>query len=177
MPSRRWRARRSFKDTLNGVSKPFRASDRLHGSHQAVRYQWRRFLGRELCDDFENPTGLTNFLSMYLLLSIPVALTYTFGKMVGSVRHGVALLSVMVILFGVWVGFTSAAEHQNNPAVAAAGIHSTVGNTEGKEVRFGDTTTALFGISSTSTSTGSADGAYDSFTPMGGFGLLHGMML
>jgi K+-transporting ATPase ATPase A chain len=114
---------------------------------------------------------------MYLLLSIPVALTYTFGKMVGSVRHGVALLSVMVILFGVWVGFTSAAEHQNNPAVAAAGIHSTVGNTEGKEVRFGDTTTALFGISSTSTSTGSADGAYDSFTPMGGFGLLTGMML
>jgi len=110
-------------------------------------------------------------------LSIPVALTYTFGKMVGSVRHGVALLSVMVILFGVWVGFTSAAEHQNNPAVAAAGIHSTVGNTEGKEVRFGDTTTALFGISSTSTSTGSADGAYDSFTPMGGFGLLTGMML
>jgi K+-transporting ATPase ATPase A chain len=87
------------------------------------------------------------------------------------------LLSVMVILFGVWVGFTSAAEHQNNPAVAAAGIHSTVGNTEGKEVRFGDTTTALFGISSTSTSTGSADGAYDSFTPMGGFGLLTGMML
>jgi len=110
-------------------------------------------------------------------LSIPVALTYTFGKMVGSVRHGVALLSVMVILFGVWVGFTSAAEHQNNPAVAAAGIHSTVGNTEGKEVRFGDTTTALFGISSTSTSTGSADAAYDSFTPIGGFGLLSGMML
>jgi K+-transporting ATPase ATPase A chain len=97
--------------------------------------------------------------------------------MVGSVRHGVALLSVMVILFGVWVGFTSAAEHQNNPAVAAAGIHSTVGNTVGKEVRFGDTTTALFAISSTSTSTGSADAAYDSFTPIGGFGLLTGMML
>ena len=46
----------------------------------------------------------------------------------------------MVILFGVWVGFTSNAEHQNNPAVAHAGITRTVGNTEGKEVRFGDTT-------------------------------------
>jgi len=77
----------------------------------------------------------------------------------------------------VWVGFTSYAEHQNNPAVAAAGIHSTVGNTEGKEVRFGDTSTALFGVSSTMTSTGSADASYDSFTPMGGFGLLTGMML
>jgi potassium-transporting ATPase potassium-binding subunit len=75
------------------------------------------------------------------------------------------------------VGFTSAAEHQNNPAVAAAGIHSTVGNTVGKEVRFGDTSTALFGIASTQTSTGSADASYDSFTPIGGFGLLSGMML
>jgi K+-transporting ATPase ATPase A chain len=135
------------------------------------------FLNTNSATTFENPTGLTNFLSMWLILSIPVALTYTFGKMVGSIRHGVALLSVMVILFGVWVGFTSFAEHQNNPAVAAAGIHSTVGNMEGKEVRFGDTSTALFGISSTSTSTGSADAAYDSFTPIGGMGLLTGMML
>ena len=135
------------------------------------------FLNANSATPFENPTGLTNFLSIYLLLSIPVALTYTFGKMVGSIRHGVALLSVMALLFGVWVGFTSFAEHQNNPAVAAAGVHSTVGNTEGKEVRFGDTSTALFANASTMTSTGSADAAYDSFTPMGGFGLLTGMML
>ena len=135
------------------------------------------FLNANSATTFENPTGFTNFLSMYLLLAIPFALTYTFGKMVGSVRHGVALLSVMVLLFGVWVGFTSFSEHQNNPVVAAAGIHSTVGNTEGKEVRFGDTSTALFGVASTSTSTGSADASYDSFTPTGGLGLLTGMMM
>jgi K+-transporting ATPase ATPase A chain len=135
------------------------------------------FLNANSATPFENPTGFTNFLSIFLVLCIPVALTYTFGKMVGSIRHGVALLSVMVLLFGVWVGFTSFAEHQNNPAVAAAGIHSTVGNTEGKEVRFGDTSTALFGAASTGTSTGSADAAYDSFTPIGGMGLLTGMML
>jgi K+-transporting ATPase ATPase A chain len=135
------------------------------------------FLNANSATPFENPTGFTNFLSIYLLLSIPFALTYTFGKMVGSVRHGVALLSVMVLLFGVWVGFTSYGEHQNNPAVAAAGVHSTVGNTEGKEVRFGDTSSALFGVASTMTSTGSADAAYDSFTPTGGLGLLTGMML
>jgi K+-transporting ATPase ATPase A chain len=126
---------------------------------------------------FENPTGLTNFLSIYLLLAIPVALTYTFGKMVGSVRHGATLLAVMALLFGVWVGFTSFAEHQNNPAVAAAGVHSSVGNTVGKESRFGDTSSALLGVASTSTSTGSANSNYDSYTPMGGFGLLTGMML
>ena len=78
--------------------------------------------------------------------------------MVGSVRHGAALLGAMVLIFGVWVGFTSYAEHQGNPAVVAAGVTQTAtGNTVGKEVRFGDTSTALFGVASTNTSTGSAD--------------------
>ena len=89
------------------------------------------FLNANSATTFENPTGLTNWLSIYLLLAIPFALTYTFGKMVGSIRHGAALLAAMVIIFGVWVGFTSYAEHQNNPAIVAAGVHSTVGNTEG----------------------------------------------
>ena len=48
---------------------------------------------------FENPTGLTNLLSIWLVLAIPVALTYTFGRMVGSVREGVAILAAMVIIF------------------------------------------------------------------------------
>jgi K+-transporting ATPase ATPase A chain len=139
------------------------------------------FLDMNSATSFENPTGVTSLLSIFLLLVIPFSLTYTFGKMVGRVRQGGALLAAMVIVFGIWVGFTAYAEHQPNPAVQAAGVHQTVagqvGNTEGKEVRFGDTTTALFGIASTSTSTGSADASYDSFTPVGGFGLLTGMML
>jgi len=127
---------------------------------------------------FENPTGLTNFLSILLLLSIPFSLTYVFGKMVGSLRQGVAVLAVMVILFGAWVGIATSAEHQANPAVAHAGIPAQVmGNMEGKEVRFGATSSALFGVSSTMTSTGSADSSYDSFNPMGGFALITGMML
>jgi K+-transporting ATPase ATPase A chain len=65
-----------------------------------------------------------------------------------------------------------------NPAVAAAGIKSQpTGNMEGKEVRFGDTQSALYDIASTQTSTGSVDGSNDSYTAMGGFGLLTGMML
>jgi K+-transporting ATPase ATPase A chain len=125
----------------------------------------------------ENPTGLTNLLYIWLTLSIPFALTYTFGKMVGSIRHGVALLAVMVIIFGVWVGFSANAEHQNNPAVAAAHVYSPVGNMEGKEVRFGDTSSALFNVSMTQTSDGAVDSATDSYNPMGGFGPLTGMML
>jgi K+-transporting ATPase ATPase A chain len=127
---------------------------------------------------FENPTGLTNLLSIFLLLCIPVALTYVFGKMVGSVRQGVAILAAMFILFGAWTAISSVAEHQANPAVQQAGlIHQPTGNTTGKEVRFGVPSSALFGVASTSTSTGSADSAYDSFTPIGGGMNLTGMML
>jgi potassium-transporting ATPase potassium-binding subunit len=127
---------------------------------------------------FENPTGLTNFLSILLILCIPVALTYTFGKMVGSVRQGVAILGVMAVLFGSWLAIASVSEHQSNPAVAAAGLtHQPTGNMEGKEVRFGDTSSALYATASTQTSTGSVDSAEDSYTPMGGFAVLTGMML
>ena len=127
---------------------------------------------------FEDPTGVTALFSFVLLLSIPFALTYTFGKMVGSVRQGLAVLAAMLVLFGAWVGFSSYAEHQPNPAVAAAAVvHQPTGNMEGKEVRFGDTTTALYNIASTQTSTGSIAGANDSLNPMGGFGALTGMML
>jgi K+-transporting ATPase ATPase A chain len=168
----------SFHDVLNNVSQTLaRGPIGFMESIKQLGTNGGGFLNTNSATTFENPTGLTNILSIFLLLSIPVALTYTFGKMVGSIKHGFALLAVIIILFGVWVGYTANAEHQNNPAIAAAGIHATVGNTEGKEVRFGDTSTALFGISSTSTSTGSADASYDSFTPIGGLGLLTGMMM
>jgi K+-transporting ATPase ATPase A chain len=127
---------------------------------------------------FEDPTGLTHFLSYFLLLCIPFSLTYTFGKMVGNRRQGVALLAAMAIIFGAWVGFTSFAESQPNPAVTAAqAVSQPQGNMDGKEVRFGPLPTALYDVASTQTSTGSVSGANDSFTPIGGFGLLSGMML
>jgi K+-transporting ATPase ATPase A chain len=127
---------------------------------------------------FENPTGLTNFFSMALILCIPVALTYVFGKMVGHVRQGAAVLAVMVIIFGSWLAIGAVAEHQANPAITAAGLsHQPTGNMEGKEVRFGDTSSAFYNITSTQTSTGSVDSANDSYTPMGGFAAMTGMML
>jgi K+-transporting ATPase ATPase A chain len=168
----------SFRDSLNGVSQTIARGP--IGFMEAIKQLGNNgggFLNANSATTFENPTPLTNWLSIYLLLAIPFSLTYTFGKMVKSIRHGAALLAAMVLIFGVWVGFTSYSEHTNNPAIAKAGVTSTVGNTEGGESRFGDTSTALFGVASTNTSTGSADASYDQFNPMGGFGLLTGMML
>ncbi len=168
----------SIHDAINGVTQTIARGP--IGSMQSIMQLGNNgggFLNANQATPFESPTGFTGWLDIYLLLAVPFALTYTFGKMVGSVRHGAALLGAMAIIFAVWVGGASYAEHGQNPAVVTAGVHSTVGNTEGKEVRFGDTTSALFGVASTSTSTGSASSSYDQFTPMGGFWLMTGMML
>ena len=168
----------TFHDALNGVTQTIaRGPAGFMGSIMQLGTNGGGFFNVDLAHPLENPTGLTNLLYIWLTLSIPFALTYTFGKMVGSIRHGVALLAVMVIIFGVWVGFSANAEHQNNSAVAAAHVYSPVGNMEGKEVRFGDTTSALFNVSMTQTSDGAVDSATDSYNPMGGFGPLTGMML
>jgi len=168
----------SVHNSLNGVTQTIaRGPAGFMGPIMQLGTNGGGFFNVDLAHPFENPTALTNLLYIWLTLSIPFALTYTFGKMVKSIRPGVALLGAMVIIFGCWVTFTSYAEHQNNPAVAAAGVHSTVGNTEGKEVRFGDTSSALFNVSMTQTSDGAIDSQTDSYNSMGGFGPLTGMML
>jgi potassium-transporting ATPase potassium-binding subunit len=167
------------QDVLNGVSQVIPRGP--VASQEAIKQLGTNgggFFNANGADPFENPTGLTNFLSIVLILCIPVGLTYTFGKMAGSVRQGAAVLGVMAILFGGWLAIASVSEHQANPAVAAAGVTSQpAGNMEGKEVRFGDTSSALYATASTQTSTGSVDSAEDSYTPVGGFALLTGMML
>jgi K+-transporting ATPase ATPase A chain len=127
---------------------------------------------------FENPTAFTQWLSLLMLLAIPVASTYMYGKMVKSFRQGMAVLGAMAILFFAWAGFAQYSEAHGNPAVAAAGVTSQPsGNMEGKETRFGVAPTTLFDVGSTQTSTGSVTGSNDSFTPIGGMALLTGMML
>ncbi|MDA8208831.1 MAG: potassium-transporting ATPase subunit KdpA, partial [Actinomycetota bacterium] len=127
---------------------------------------------------FENPTPVTNLLSVVLILIIPVALTRTFGKMVGSMRQGVAILAVMTVIFAGTLAFTAVSESRGNAAVRHAGITAQAsGNLVGKETRFGTFDSALYDVTSTQTSTGSVDSAADSYTPLGGLGMLSGMML
>jgi potassium-transporting ATPase potassium-binding subunit len=169
----------NIHNVLNGVSQTIALGP--VGFMEAIKQLGTNgggFFNQNSAHPFENPTALTNWLSIWLLLSIPFALTYVFGKMVGSLRQGVAVVVAMVLLFGVWAGVAAAAEHQPNPAVQQAGLlHQPTGNTVGKEVRFGVPTSAIFGVASTQTSTGSADSSYDSFTPIGGAALLTGMMI
>ena len=132
---------------------------------------------------YENPTPVSNLLEMLAMVLIPAALTYTFGKMVGDVRQGWAVLAAMLILFAGLVTIAVHNEQLGNPRIAALGVDQAAslqqpgGNMEGKEVRFGIAGSALFGTISTVTSTGAVNAAHDSFTPLGGFVPLFNMQL
>jgi K+-transporting ATPase ATPase A chain len=123
---------------------------------------------------FESPNPWTNLLEVYLLLIIPVALTVTFGVMVGSKRQGSVLLAVM---FAFWIVLSvgvSIAEQSGNPRLTPIGVdqsasaQQTGGNMEGKDIRFGPSTCGVFAASTTGTSTGAVDCMHDSLTPIGG---------
>lgn len=119
---------------------------------------------------FENPNVWTNLIEIFLELVIPVALTRTFGKLVGNRKQGYVLLSVMGLLWTFVLTVTWWAEaHPNGPAALLAG-----GNLEGKEQRFGISGSSLFATSTTGTSTGAVDATHDSFSGLGGgMPLLH----
>jgi K+-transporting ATPase ATPase A chain len=131
------------------------------------------FFNANSAHPFENPTVWTNLLEIVAMLAIPVALTRTFGRMVGNPRQGHALLAAMGILFVVsFMALIAFESYSYTPATAAAGAAM-----EGKETRFGIVWSSLFGATSTSTSTGAVNSMHDSFTALGGMMLLLNMML
>ncbi len=123
---------------------------------------------------FENPTAISNFVEMFSLLLIPAALCYTFGKMVGDTRQGWAVLAAMFLIFLPLLWLCVSQEQAGNPAFASLpvdqvsnALHSG-GNMEGKELRFGITSSALWATATTAVSNGSVNSMHDSFTPLGG---------
>ncbi|XUM03117.1 potassium-transporting ATPase subunit KdpA [Streptomyces venezuelae ATCC 10712] len=122
---------------------------------------------------FENPNGLSNLFEVYLILVIPFALTRTFGRMVGSLKQGYAILGTMAV---IWVGFTALMMWTEfagkGPAFELAG-----GAMEGKETRFGIGASALFSVATTLTSTGAVNSFHSSNTGFGGGINLLGMQL
>ncbi|WP_027941860.1 potassium-transporting ATPase subunit KdpA [Amycolatopsis taiwanensis] len=122
---------------------------------------------------FENPNSWSNLVEIFLILCIPVALTRTFGIMVGNKRQGYVLLSVMGVLWAGVLAVTWWAEaHPNGPAALLAGAAM-----EGKETRFGIPASTLFATSTTGTSTGAVNSMHDSFSGLGGAGPMFQMML
>jgi K+-transporting ATPase ATPase A chain len=132
------------------------------------------FFNANSAHPYENPTPLTNFVQMISMLLIPAALCFVFGRMVGDLRQGWAVLGAMSVIFVVMAVIAIWAEQQGNPAFAPLGVdqsHTALqagGNMEGKESRFGIVSSALFATITTAASCGAVNAAHDSFTPLGG---------
>ena len=116
---------------------------------------------------FENPTPLSNFLQMLAILLIGAALPITFGRIIGDLRQGWAILAAMTVVFVALLAVAVGAEHAGNPILEKAGV-SAEGNMEGKEARFGIGNSALWATATTAASNGSVNAMHDSFTPLGG---------
>lgn len=120
---------------------------------------------------FENPTPLSNFLEMLSILLIPAALTYTYGKMVGSTRQGWTIFTAMMILFVAGLSISLYAEYSANP------IFGHLHLMEGKETRFGITNSILWSTATTSASNGSVNAMHDSLSPIAGMIAMINIML
>jgi K+-transporting ATPase ATPase A chain len=142
------------------------------------------FFNANAAHPFENPTPLTNLLSMLAIFLVPAGTVHAFGRLVGKPRHGWAILAAMFVLFLGGTAVTYAAESAGNPVHAARGIDvagvvagHAAGNMEGKETRFGIASSALYAVVTTAASCGAVNAMHDSFTPLGGLVPLANMQL
>jgi potassium-transporting ATPase potassium-binding subunit len=149
---------------------------------------------------FENPNGFTNLFTIFLLLVIPFSMPATFGRMVAEagasdrpaprgraardvaaaggwtgdgLRQGYAIVAVMGV---IWIGFVAAA-YAAEFAHSGAALQLAGGAMEGKETRFGVSSSPVFAVSTTLTSTGSVDSMHDSYTALGGGVTILAMLL
>jgi len=132
------------------------------------------FFNANSAHPYENPTSLANFFQMLAIFIIPAGLCFAFGRMVGDMRQGWAILGAMTIIFTVLTLVVLSVEQQAHPALQALGVDQSAhalqsgGNMEGKETRFGISASALFAAITTAASCGAVNAMHDSFMPLGG---------
>ena len=141
------------------------------------------FFNANSAHPFENPTPWSNFWQMFAIFMIPAALTYAYGRMAKNQKHGWALWAAMFVLFIAGTSTEYWSEARGNPIHAARGVDVVAtqdnpgGNMEGKEVRFGIASSALFATVTTDASCGAVSSMHDSLTPIGGLVPLVNMQL
>ncbi|MFB6891821.1 potassium-transporting ATPase subunit KdpA [Kitasatospora sp. NPDC056327] len=131
------------------------------------------FFNANSAHPFENPTGFSNLVEVFLILLIPFALPRAFGRMVGDHRQGYAIVSVMALFWIASTALITLAESRH----AGSALQAAGGALEGKEQRFGIAASSLFAASTTLTSTGAVNSFHDSYTPFGGGLTMFNMML
>lgn len=135
------------------------------------------FFGTNSTHPFENPGQMSNILQMMLMMLLPTALPFTYGRMVGNKKQGRILFVSLFMVFLLGFITITTSELNGNPALNAMGIEHVQGSTEGKEVRFGTVFSSLYATVTTAAETGAVNTMHDTLTPIGGLVPLVNMML
>ena len=163
------------------------------------------FFGANSAHPFENPSAWSNVLTVMNFCLFPFALVLMFGRMLKQMRHAWVIFGVMMTMFVTLIGWsigwdtlqpnpalTAHAEQNyeianpsepsghrtvNVPAVAGLPVDQSLGNLEGKELRFGTSAGATFAAATTCIACGSVNCAHDSLNPLAGLSPLTGMWL
>ncbi len=129
------------------------------------------FFNANSAHPFENPTPFSNFLEMLAILLIPASLTYTCGKMVGSIRQGWIIFAAMMVLLVAGLAISLYSEFCSNT------VFGNLSLMEGKDTRFGVTNSVLWSTSTTAASNGSVNAMHDSLSPLSGLVAMLNIML
>lgn len=135
------------------------------------------FFGPNSTHPFEDTTFWTNVLSMVAIIVIPMASVWMFGRIVGRMRHAAVVFGVMLVLLLAKITGSVAFEMAPTQAFEELPIEQTVGNLEGKEMRFAPSSGPLWAVLTTSTSNGSVGAMHDSLNPLTGLMPMIGMWL
>ncbi len=163
------------------------------------------FFGANSTHPFENPDAWTNFLCCIAIFLVPVASLVMFGRMIKDMRHAAVIFGVMFVLsvstiaWAVWFDTVEAnpslTGHPQQsfvmkgtaktggdrtldvPGVVGLPVDQSMGNLEGKELRFGTAAGATWAALTTNTSNGSVNCMHDSLNPLAGLTPLTGMWL
>lgn len=161
------------------------------------------FFGANSCHPFENPNDWTNLLECLSLILVPISSLVMFGRMIKDLRHAGVIFAVMLVLsLGTIAWAVSYDTRQPNPAltgqaertyqigaaeggerpvgvpaIAALPVDQSLGNLEGKELRFGASAGTTWAALTTNTSNGSVNAMHDSLNPLAGLTPLTGMWL
>ncbi len=135
------------------------------------------FFNANSAHPFENPSVWSNILQNWSQLVLPIALVFAFGRMVGDWRQGRTLLVTMAVIFAIALLVFYWAEAHGNPALTALGVDPSLGNMEGKDLRFGQGGAALFVDATTGTGTGASNAVLESMTPIGGLAAMFNLFL
>jgi K+-transporting ATPase ATPase A chain len=134
------------------------------------------FFATNSAHPFENPSGFSNLLQTWGMISIPTALIYTYGVFANNLKQAWLAFWMVFTIFTILLIVTTIGEYQGNPLVNSL-LGSQQPNLEGKEVRFGWAQSSLFATITTGTMCGAVNALLDSFMPPGGFVFLFNLFL